>query len=458
MESVMDRTAVFRDHIDEVSRRTAAAIAAFCERGDDRIDGIVFHAGSAQNYHGDDQQMPFRSTPHFLRFAPVPGPDHLLLFRPGSAVKLIRVVPSDYWYEPPVRPDHPFPEVLDVVEVDSVDAAVAAAGDVKRCAYFGNSPAMAAKLGIPESMVEPDLLRALVDWERGAKTAYEVDCIREASRITAAGHIAVREAGSVGATERELQSVYLAATGALENDTPYGTIIGWDEHAATLHYESKSMEPPRHGNSLLIDAGSTCHGYASDVTRTYTYGKAPAEFDTALDMMDDLERSLVESVAPGVSFVDLHIAAHRGVAGILHAIGASSLSAEELHERGLTQPFLPHGLGHHLGLQVHDVGGRQVTPDGKVQDPPEQYPFLRTTRELAVGHVVTIEPGIYFIPILLDPFRAEHPDEFDWDLIDRLVPCGGIRIEDDILVTESGFDDLTRHLIPGHRDATDGGR
>ena len=94
MESVIDRTALYKDHIDEVARRTAAAIEKFAASGSS-CDGIVFHAGSAQNYHADDQQMPFRSTPHFLRFAPVPGPDHLLVFRPGVQPRLIRVVPRD---------------------------------------------------------------------------------------------------------------------------------------------------------------------------------------------------------------------------------------------------------------------------------------------------------------------------------------------------------------------------
>jgi Xaa-Pro dipeptidase len=106
-----------------------------------------------------------------------------------------------------------------------------------------------------------------------------------------------------------------------------------------------------------------------------------------------------------------------------------------------------------LGLQVHDVGGRQVSPRGDRREPPASSPALRTTRDLEPGHVVTIEPGLYFIPMLLEPFRSgAAAAAFDWPLIDALAPCGGIRIEDDILVTDGGREDLTRPVVPGHRD------
>jgi Xaa-Pro dipeptidase len=117
-------------------------------------------------------------------------------------------------------------------------------------------------------------------------------------------------------------------------------------------------------------------------------------------------------------------------------------------EAGLTAPFFPHGLGHFLGIQVHDVGGRQKAPEGGVVPPPRQYPYLRTTRTIEEGHVFTIEPGLYFIEMLLRPHRSgPKAGLFDWKLVDQLAGHGGIRIEDNILVTKSGGRNLTRPRI-----------
>ena len=176
-------------------------------------------------------------------------------------------------------------------------------------------------------------------------------------------------------------------------------------------------------------------------------------FRALLDGMETMQRELVAMVAPGVPYVRIHEAGHRGIARMLCTAGVLKTNADEAFARHLTRPFFPHGVGHHLGLQVHDVGGKQVTPRGDKVDSPANHPFLRTTRDLAPGHIVTIEPGLYFIPMLLEPFR-HSPDAvaFDWTLIDALMPCGGIRIEDDVLVTATGYEDLTRCFVPGHRD------
>jgi Xaa-Pro dipeptidase len=168
--------------------------------------------------------------------------------------------------------------------------------------------------------------------------------------------------------------------------------------------------------------------------------------------MEKVERTLVDKVRAGQSYVELHEEAHRMIGRVLCDLEISKVSPEETFERGHTRVFFPHGLGHHLGIQVHDVGGRQVAAAGDQQDPPGIYPYLRTTRDLAEGHVVTIEPGLYFIPMLLAPLReGSHGADFDWDLIDSLTPCGGIRIEDDVLVTADGPEDLTRPFVPGHQ-------
>src|SRR5690606_17318277 len=130
--------------------------------------------------------------------------------------------------------------------------------------------------------------------------------------------------------------------------------------------------------------------------------------------------------------------AHRMVAGVLREQGLVRCSAEEALHDGITTAFLPHGLGHLLGLQVHDAGGRQIDSEGGERPPPERHPFLRLTRTLAPGFVITIEPGLYFIPALLRKLPPSAAAKLNRDAVEALVPFGGIRIEDDVLVAEVG--------------------
>jgi Xaa-Pro dipeptidase len=129
----------------------------------------------------------------------------------------------------------------------------------------------------------------------------------------------------------------------------------------------------------------------------------------------------------------------------------------EALERGVTRVFLPHGLGHLLGLQVHDVGGFQSSPDVPPQRAPADHPHLRLTRVLETDFVVTMEPGLYFIDQLLEPARngALH-DAIDWLRVDALRPYGGIRVEDDLLVTADGHENLTRQAFAALAAATPG--
>ena len=119
--------------------------------------------------------------------------------------------------------------------------------------------------------------------------------------------------------------------------------------------------------------------------------------------------------------------------------------SETLLETGVTSAFFPHGLGHLLGVQVHDVGGHQADESGTIIDPPSGHPFLRLTRVLEEDMVLTIEPGLYIIDMLLDNLRGTPAESHvNWDMVDWLRPYGGIRIEDDIRVMANGQENLTR--------------
>ncbi len=446
-------SALFRQHIDSVCEMSRDALRIAAAAGTTH-EGIVLHAGTQARYYADDLSVPFRTAPHFARIAPVPGPDHLVCLRPGHPVRLVQVVPTDYWEEAPTPPEHPFADVLEVVQAPDALAATSLLGDVSDCAFIGPDHAVAGRLGIATAAVEPRVLQGALDWHRAFKTPYEVACIREANRIAANGHQAAREGFEDARSEREIHAAYLEATGALDAETPYPNIIAWDDRGAVLHYQRKRAAAPDPGRSFLIDAGACVHGYASDITRSYASRDAHPVFREALARMESLQREIAQRVAPGTSYVSLHAQAVEAVAHVLCDLGILRVGVEEVLAKGLALPFLPHGLGHHLGLQVHDVGGQIVSPTGDHRPPPDAHPYLRTTRDLDVGHVVTIEPGLYFIPQLLAPHRrGKTSPAFDWRLVDALTPCGGIRIEDDVLVTEGGHENLTRPFLPGTQDS-----
>ena len=141
------------------------------------------------------------------------------------------------------------------------------------------------------------------------------------------------------------------------------------------------------------------------------------------------------------------------IAALLVESGLLRCPAEQALQEGLVTRFFPHGIGHLLGLQVHDVGGTQAGPDGGEIPRPAGHPALRLTRTLETGFVVTMEPGIYFIDALLAPLRqGPHASHVDWERVAALRPFGGIRIEDDLAVTESGCENLTRDAFARLQD------
>lgn len=270
------------------------------------------------------------------------------------------------------------------------------------------------------------------------KTGYELACLAEANRRALAGHRAARDAFAEGESEFGISLAYQRATRQREAEAPYHSIIGLNEHAGTLHYQFYDTRPPGRSRSLLIDAGVRYRGYCSDITRT-TAGPGEGRFAALIHGLEQLQQRLCALVAPGVSYVEIHRKAHLGIAALLSASGlVRGLSEEDQVATGVTRAFFPHGIGHFLGIQVHDVAGRPVPP-------PADAPFLRLTRTLEPGMVVTIEPGLYFIPSLLQPLldgpQGRHLDQ---TLLAELMGCGGIRIEDNVAVLESGAQNLTR--------------
>jgi Xaa-Pro dipeptidase len=335
-----------------------------------------------------------------------------------------------------------------VVDRPDTEAAWQEAGRSKGTAFVGEGTGEAASHGIDPASINSEKLVARLDWDRAYKTPYEEETLLEANRIAAAGFTAAEAAFRSGASEMEIHQAFLAACGTTEAALPYPTIVAQDEKSSVLHYQRKRGRLPKAASVLLLDAGAPLRGYGSDITRTWTKAADPV-FTALIAGMEEIQRRLTAAVRPGVPYLDLHVEAHRLVAALLSDAKIVHVSGDEAFDRGLSRPFFPHGLGHFLGIQVHDVGGRLSDPEGNVAPPPAIYPSLRTTRRIEEGMLFTIEPGLYFIPMLLEPLRG-GPDAtaVNWPLVDRLVRCGGIRIEDDVFVTPEGHRNLTRPFLP----------
>jgi Xaa-Pro dipeptidase len=435
---------LYHAHVADRQRTTERALA---ETGFDRL---LLHSGTPHTYFADDQDAPFHPTPHFTHWAPVEGPGHVLLIRPGKRPRLVRYQPRDYWYEPP----HPAPEfvaaemeVLDATSPDAVWALVGTNG--ARTAFIGGATDVAAARGLPADAVNPKGLVARLDWERSYKSAYEVETLAEATVPAARGFRAAEEAFREGATEMEVHHAFLAAAGVMEEHLPYPTIIGFDERSATLHYHGKRGTWAAPGKTMLVDAGVAVRGYGCDITRTYAGEGCDPLFRDLIAGMEAIEKELAAAPRPGMRYLDLHVRAHVLIGDLLHRAGVLKVPGEAAVEKGRTRPFFPHGLGHFLGIQVHDVAGRFADREGTPAPPPPEYPALRTTRSIDHGMLFTIEPGLYFIPMLLEDHRkGPHAADVDWALVDRLTPFGGIRVEDDVVVEADGVRNLTRPELP----------
>lgn len=430
-------------YAEHIAQRRRLAEVALSQTG---FDACVYHAGTPLRYHADDQDAPFRPNPHFAHWVPLRGPYHLLVASSGERPKLLRVSPEDYWYEQPALDDPLWASEFDLVSVTSEEEAWRHVPSSDRVAYVGDSPASAGSHRIDEAHVNPEALIARLDWDRSFKTAYEIACLDEASRLGGLGHQAAKRAFEAGASELEIHHAFVAAAGCVDRDLPYGTIVALDEKGAILHYEGKRAE--KNGSVLLIDCGAAYRGYGSDITRTWTVRGCPSDFVDLVGGMNEVQQELCRRVRPGLPYGDLHHAAHVLIADLLHRCGILKRGGEDAVADGLTQPFFPHGLGHFLGIQTHDVAGHQAAPEGGRVEPPPRHPFLRTTRTIAEHQVFTVEPGVYFIEMLLRPHRdGPRRADFDWDAIDRLAPCGGIRIEDNVVVTADGHRNLTRPYV-----------
>ncbi len=442
-------TTDYSDRNPALAAQFANHLATVCARYDHALElegaahAVVF-SGAPHRVFMDDNDYPFKAAAHFVCWAPLTAlPLSYIVYTPGEKPVLVYYQPKDYWHVVPGTPDGYWVEHFDVRIVHEVDAVGQHLPDNRAaCALIGEVQEPSLAFGIER--INPATLVNSLDYARGRKTGYELECMRLASRRGVAGHRAAKAAYESGEAEFGIHRAYCEAVSHTDPELPYTNIIALNDHAAVLHYTALDRAAPTPMRSFLIDAGAQVHGYASDITRTY--GSGDATFDALIDRMEQLQRDIVSRVQAGIDYRDLHTETHRQIANVLIDAELARGPADALLDTGVTSAFYPHGLGHLLGTQVHDVGGHLAAEDGSRIEPPDAHPFLRLTRVLETDMVLTVEPGLYIIDMLLDELRGTDAESLvNWSMVDALRPFGGIRIEDNVRVLDDGCENFTRN-------------
>ncbi|KAG6463381.1 hypothetical protein O3G_MSEX013838 [Manduca sexta] len=302
--------------------------------------------------------------------------------------------------------------------------------------------------GIDEFKVDNEILFPIIAELRVIKTPEELEVMRYVCKVSSDAHKQVMLYAKPGLMEYQCESVFLDhcyRVGGCRH-VSYTCICGSGDNGATLHYghaaapNSKRIED---GDMCLFDMGGNYAGYAADITCSFpANGKFTDEQKLIYEAVLAARDAVIREAKPGVMWDEMHLTANRAMLEHLKQGGLLEGEVEDMIKAGVHGTLQPHGLGHLLGLDVHDVGGYLPACPPRPAGPLAR---LRTARRLQPGMVLTIEPGCYFIPRLLNAAQ-NHPEQskfFNWVKMSKYRKFGGVRIEDDVVITERGVENLT---------------
>ena len=478
------RTVIYEQRRQRVAQRWAQLGWASSANSANSAGVVLIYSGAALPIAGTDQVHPFFPHPDFVHLTGHGAPRLVLAYAgPGGAgaenaegaesgwqLFGYRSTPDEMVWEQPTQPlGLPLSELAAWLEQHGVGQPAASADqptpDQTNPAQPAESPvtllgappdrALATAIA-PQIMqqISAQLLRtgrqphfaeltAAIAEDRLIKDAAALDDFRQAANCSLAGFNWVFENATAGMTEREIQiNMEAAFYKAGSARVAYDSIVAAGNNSAFLHYVPAATEALRPtsatinpGDLLLIDAGAQIGGYASDVTRTMVVGAEPTEVQEFLwRLVLQAQELAIDRCRPGNEWREVHLEAAHTIGSGLVELGLLKGAPSELVASGAVALFFPHGLGHLIGLSVHDAGGYA---SGREPSAHPQMRYLRTDRVLQAGMVTSVEPGVYFIDALLDdPQNWERfGTEVVWERVDELRGFGGIRIEDDVLIT-----------------------
>jgi Xaa-Pro aminopeptidase len=402
---------------------------------------IVLRAAAPAHRNGDTE-FPYRQDSSFLWLTGVEEPGYALVLDPRH---------GDEWlFCPRLTQKHAvwmghIPSlgearrrfgVAHTAFVDALPKHLARLLRGRRVVYADARSLAAVRQASGKARPDRRALADALDELRIVKDAAEIALLEQASAATAAGHRAAMRAARPGLLEHqvqaELEREFLRA-GC--RDVGYASIVAAGRNSAVLHYTSNDARLGK-GELLLIDAGAEYRGYTADVTRTFPVsGRFSARQRDVYEVVLDCQRRAIDGARAGRTSIDLQRGAEASLADGLRQLGLLQGGLDELVESEAIRVFFMHGIGHTLGLDVHDVQGgrrRRLPKPRKIR--------VRFRARLEPGFVITIEPGIYFNPALLydEELRRKHRGRIRFEKAERYLDLGGIRIEDDVVVQASG--------------------
>jgi Xaa-Pro aminopeptidase len=409
--------------------------------------GLMVLASAPEVLRNGDVHFEYRQSSDFLYLTGVAEPGCVLVLDPQRGTETLFVPrltqKHAVWLGPIPSPR----EARERTGIRSVRYADELLDFLKRRAtrlvHADRHGARLVRRARPKARLRSRELRETLDELRLLKGPGELALLREANRISALGHGAAMRCARPGLTEFQVQAELeggfrrAGATGL-----GYGSIVAAGRNAAVLHYHANAS-PLRRGELLLIDAGAERHGYTADVTRTFPVsGRFTRAQRDLYEVVLAAQDACIAFARAGNTTVDLQGLAERVLAEGLRDLGLLKGSTDELTGSEAVRVFFPHGIGHTLGLDVHDTQG---APSRRLRATPG--PRIRFRARLEAGFVITIEPGIYFIDALLQDkaLRRRHRGRVNFEAAQALRHVGGIRIEDDVVVRASGPpENLTR--------------
>ena len=416
---------------------------------DDNQNGVVYIQGADTMYrYGTDYEFPFRQESNFWYLTGANEPECALildlkkeeyhLFVPKRDAQFAvwhGYVKTDEQYKKEYNPDHlhysnDILHVLNELNPDKVYCL-----DEEQAEFIEDLDR--------DFQVDTEALSDALTYCRVLKTDWELDQMREACRVNDLAYEAVMKAIKPGMNESEIKALFTKVqmeNGLLQD--AYNGIYASGVNGSILHY-TENNSPIKDGDLFLLDAGFECNGYATDYTRTFPANGTFTETQAGIyQAVLNANKAVIEATKPGAKMEDLHLMAARIMMEGLLKMDILRGDIDEIMDKNIFALFFPHGLGHFLGLDTHDVGGY---PKGVDRIDRPGIKFLRARRELQPGMVITLEPGIYFVPAVLEPaMKDEEQSKFlNVEKVKSLLNFGGVRIEDDVLVTEDGHENFT---------------